>query len=58
VAWSPEQLYLIWRPVFRDMRQLPRFKEFVRAQGLLAYWQEYGWPDHCRSTSADEFTCD
>ena len=58
MAWSPEQLYLIWRPVFRDMRQLPRFKEFVRAQGLFAYWQEYGWPDHCRSTSADDFTCD
>ncbi len=58
VAWSPEQLRLLWRPVFRDMRQLPRFKEFVRAQGLVAYWQEYGWPDHCRATTGNDFTCD
>jgi hypothetical protein len=58
MAWSPGQLYLIWRPVFRDMRQLPRFKTFMREMGLLDYWQEYGWPDLCRPVGNDDFECD
>jgi tetratricopeptide (TPR) repeat protein len=58
MAWSPEQLQLIWRPVFREVRRLPRFREFARAQGLVAYWQEYGWPESCRAASGNDFTCD
>jgi hypothetical protein len=57
MSWAPAQLYLIWRPVFRDMRQLPRFKEFAREVGLVAYWQTYGWPDLCRPVGDDDFTC-
>jgi TolB-like protein len=58
IAWSPGQVYLIWRPVFRDMRQLPRFKTFVREMGLVDYWQEYGWPDLCRPLGGSDFECD
>jgi TolB-like protein/tetratricopeptide (TPR) repeat protein len=58
MAWSPEQLQLVWRPVFREVRRLPRFKEFVRAQGLVAYWEQYGWPEHCRAASGGDFNCD
>jgi TolB-like protein/tetratricopeptide (TPR) repeat protein len=59
MSWGPGQLYLIWRPVFRDMRQLPRFKEFAREVGLVAYWQTYGWPDLCRPVGDDgDFECD
>jgi TolB-like protein len=59
MSWSPGQLYLIWRPVFRDMRQLPRFKEFAREVGFVAYWQTYGWPDLCRPVGDDgDFECD
>jgi tetratricopeptide (TPR) repeat protein len=57
MSWSPEQLYLIWRPVFREMRQLPRFKEFAREVGLVDYWQTYGWPDLCRPVGNDDFAC-
>lgn len=54
---SPEQLYLIWRPVFRDVRALPRFKAVARENGLVAYWQQYGWPDLCRPLGDADFQC-
>ena len=57
-ASSPEQVYAIWRPVYRDMRKLPRFKEFVRQIGLVDYWKQYGWPDVCRSFGENDFECD
>jgi TolB-like protein len=57
-ASSPEQIYAIWRPVYRDMRKLPRFKEFARSAGLVDYWREYGWPDACRPFGENDFECD
>jgi hypothetical protein len=55
---SPEQVYAIWRPVYRDMRKLPRFKEFARDVGLVDYWKQYGWPDMCRPFGENDFECD
>ncbi|HET7609564.1 MAG TPA: hypothetical protein VFL84_12860 [Gammaproteobacteria bacterium] len=55
---SPEQVYAIWRPVYRDMRKLQRFKEFVRQIGLVDYWKQYGWPDVCRPFGENDFECD
>jgi len=48
----------IWFPVMREVRQLPRFKEFIREIGLVDYWKEYGWPDLCRPVGDDDFVCD
>jgi adenylate cyclase len=49
-----------WGPVFREVRQLPRFKEFVREIGLVEYWNRFGWPDNdiCRPIGNDDFACD
>jgi serine/threonine-protein kinase len=47
---------IFWAHVFRDMRRLPRFKEIVRAEGLVEYWRAAGWPDLCRPTG-DNFEC-
>jgi adenylate cyclase len=49
---------IIWIPVMKEVRQLPRFKEFVREIGLVDYWNEFGWPDLCRPVSDDDFVCD
>ena len=38
----------IWGPVFRDMRKLPAFKDFVRDIGLVDYWREFGWGEFCK----------
>ena len=32
----------------REMRQLPRFKKFIKEIGLFDYWNKFGWPDICR----------
>jgi hypothetical protein len=48
----------IRRPVYRDMRKLPRFKELVRQIGLVDYWKQYGWPDVCRPFGENDFECD
>ena len=47
-----------WFPVMKEVRQLPRFKEFVREIGLVDYWKKYGWPDLCRPVGDDDFECD
>ncbi len=50
----------LWCPVMKEVRQLPRFKEFVKEIGLVDYWKEYGWPDNhlCYSVSDDDFLCE
>jgi TolB-like protein/class 3 adenylate cyclase len=50
--------YFHWYPVFHDVRQTLRFKEWVREIGLVDYWKEYGWPDLCRPIGDDDFVCD
>ncbi len=57
-AFRTSPLYFIWSPVMKEVRQLPRFKEFVREIGLVDYWKEYGWPDLCRPVGEDDFVCD
>jgi adenylate cyclase len=47
-----------WWPIMKEVRQLPRFKEFVKEIGLVDYWKEYGWPDLCHPTGDDDFVCD
>jgi TolB-like protein len=50
--------FWIWLPVFQEVRQLPRFKEFVREIGLVDYWNKFGWPDICRRLDNGDFECD
>jgi adenylate cyclase len=48
----------LWRPIERDVRRLPAFKNLVRELGLVDYWQATGnWGDLCRPVGHDDFTC-
>ena len=51
-------LVAYWTPLFHEVRQLPRFKEFVRECGLVDYWKQNGWPDLCHPVGDDDFVCD
>jgi TolB-like protein/DNA-binding winged helix-turn-helix (wHTH) protein len=54
---SSRTIYL-WMPQLKGMRQLPEFKALLREIGIVAHWQEYGWPDICRPVGNDDFKCD
>lgn len=49
--------YMIWSPLFADMRALPEFKELVKDMGLVEYWRVYGWPDYCSPLDDEDFRC-
>jgi hypothetical protein len=42
----------------KGVRQLPRFKKYVREIGLVDFWKEFGWPDLCHPVGDDDFVCD
>jgi tetratricopeptide (TPR) repeat protein len=59
-AATDERAVLIayaWLPQLADMRRLPEFKILLRDIGMVAYWQEYGWPDFCQELGENDFEC-
>ncbi|PHS24257.1 MAG: hypothetical protein COA84_09720 [Robiginitomaculum sp.] len=36
----------------------PRFKEEVRKNNILAYWQQAGFPPQCKPVGTDDFECE
>jgi TolB-like protein/DNA-binding winged helix-turn-helix (wHTH) protein len=58
VAKHSAQAVYLWQPQFKQMRQLPEFKALLRDIGIVAHWEEYGWPAICRPLDSDDFHCD
>jgi adenylate cyclase len=50
-------LYL-WHPHASGFRSSAVFKEFVRQESMLTYWQERGFPGFCRAVGDDDIECD
>jgi len=50
--------FFFWFPVFKKVRQLPKFKELIREIGLVDYWEQFGWPDICHELENGDFVCD
>jgi len=42
-------LMMIWTPFDEPFREHPDFMRVAEDAGLLAFWQQHGGPDHCRS---------
>jgi adenylate cyclase len=57
ISW-PTDSYGFWWPIMHEVRQTPRFKEFVRKIGLVDYWNKFGWPDMCHKLENGDFECD
>jgi adenylate cyclase len=58
LLWANEPKFWMWGTDFRRVRQSEAWRERVRDTGLLAYWQQHGWPDKCRPVGEDDFQCD
>jgi TolB-like protein len=58
---APERRWVvgfnIWRPIMAPVRKLPGFKDLVRDLGLVDYWREFGWGQHCKPVGDTDFTC-
>ena len=47
----------LWRPMMAGVRSLPGFKDLVRDLGLVDYWRELGWGEHCAPVGENDFQC-
>jgi len=50
-------VFMVWFPLFSEVRQQPGFKDLMREFGLVAHWRAYGWPKYCRPSGGDDFEC-
>jgi tetratricopeptide (TPR) repeat protein len=58
VLSDPSFAFVLWRPIVRDMRRLPGFKDLGRDLGLVDYWRESGnWGEFCRPLNENDFEC-
>jgi hypothetical protein len=58
VPTDASQTFVLWRPILKDMRRLPGFKDLVRDLGLVTYWRASGnWGDFCRPLGKEDFEC-
>jgi TolB-like protein/DNA-binding winged helix-turn-helix (wHTH) protein/tetratricopeptide (TPR) repeat protein len=47
-----------WYESKAGIRRLEGFKNIVRELGLVDYWREFGWSEHCRPVGEDDFECE
>ena len=57
VALRSNQALTVWRPVMHNVRRDPGFKDLLREMGLVDYWREFGWGEHCKPVGKDDFEC-
>jgi TolB-like protein/tetratricopeptide (TPR) repeat protein len=46
----------LWLPETKLLREHPQFQDLLENAGLIAYWDEYGWPPQC-SRDGETVTC-
>lgn len=51
------RLHKIWLPHGRAFRTHPHFASIAANLGLISYWREFGWPDHCEPDSIHGVQC-
>ncbi|MCP5144517.1 MAG: winged helix-turn-helix domain-containing protein [Gammaproteobacteria bacterium] len=43
-------IYFVWLPIFKEVRQLPEFAPLLARSGLIEFWQVNAFPDICHPT--------
>ncbi len=47
----------IWSPIYKPIRQHPRFGEYLELLNLPEYWDQAGWPDICQRKEDGKIEC-
>ncbi len=47
----------LWTPTLENLRQHPRFAEFLQRVGLIEYWDETSWPKWCQRDDEGAVIC-
>jgi len=50
--------WTLWLPAFAEYRKSPEFSQVMKDNGILAYWQQEGFPPGCHSPKPDTVICD
>jgi TolB-like protein len=48
---------IIWSPVYAQVRQHPRFEEYLELLNLPQYWDQAGWPNACQRAANGRIKC-
>ena len=54
---TAQNVFVLWFPLFSEVRQQPGFKDLMRELGIVDHWRTYGWPKYCRPSGGDDFEC-
>jgi TolB-like protein len=46
-----------WSPFYAELRQHPRFGEYLEAAGIVEYWDATRWPDWCDRATDGAIRC-
>jgi TolB-like protein/Tfp pilus assembly protein PilF len=49
---------IVWGKIGAKFRTTSEFKDLIKRSGILAYWDEIGYPEFCRPVGSDDFECD
>ena len=50
--------WTLWLPAFAEYRKSPAFSQVMKDNGIIAYWQQEGFPPGCHSPTPDTVVCD
>jgi hypothetical protein len=47
----------VWGPLYRDVRPLDEFEDYMRETGMVDEWIAHGWTELCEQVAGREFHC-
>lgn len=57
LSYNGLNMMFLWTPLFREVRRLDEFEDYMREIGLVDHWRAFGWPDMCTPFGDDDFSC-
>ncbi len=57
MAVGPQGGTPLWLSLYREVRNLPGFRQLVWDTGLVEQWRKTGWGDYCKPAGKNDYTC-